>query len=129
MVGEPKPAVNIISRFYSGQPYTPENYRRHQVGPECPSRVGDQPARKPNQLTIDLNFFKSLLWAIPLVKFSCGYINLFDALNPIWVFEDSGQADYTIYEQQDNEADPGWFVRPDFYSEPRSVQMGFKWSF
>ncbi len=129
MVGEPQAGCNIITRFYSGQPYTPEITAGTQVGQNVISGLATNLRRKPNQLTFDLNFFKSFALGNTACEVFLRVYNLFDALNPIWVFEDSGQADYTIYEQQDNEADPGWFVRPDFYSEPRSVQMGFKWSF
>ncbi len=129
LVGGPQLGCNLITRYYSGQPYTPEITSGTQVGQNVIAELPTNLRRKPDQFTVDLNLFKSFVLGNAACEVFLRVYNLFDAKNPIWVFEDSGQADYTIYEQQENEAEPGWFVRPDFYSEPRSVQIGFKWSF
>ena len=50
--------------------------------------------------------------------------NLLDSKNPIIVYTETGKADYSFYEKQAVEADPSWFIRPDYYSEPRKIQVG-----
>ena len=57
--------------------------------------------------------------------------NLFDSRNPVNIYGDTGLADFTLMQEQGEQAgaDPTWFVRPDFYSEPRRFQVGAKISF
>ena len=50
--------------------------------------------------------------------------NLLDAKNPVDVFTETGKADVSLFQGQ-----AGFFLRPDFYSEPRRVQFGAKVSF
>ncbi|MCD6205415.1 MAG: TonB-dependent receptor [Candidatus Marinimicrobia bacterium] len=129
LVGDADLGCNLITRYYSGQPYTPEITAGTLVGQNVIAGLATNLRRKPNRFTVDVNLFKTIL----LGKFRCGFFlrvyNLFDAKNPTTVFEDSGRPDHTIYQQQENEADPSWFIRPDFYAEPRSLQLGLKLSF
>ena len=56
--------------------------------------------------------------------------NLLDNRNPTQVFGDTGLPDVTRDAQAlQGDYDPGYFVRPDFYSEPRRVQLGLQVNF
>jgi hypothetical protein len=51
--------------------------------------------------------------------------NLLDNDNPGGIFADTGDPDFTLQLlTQAEQADNTWFVRPDFYSEPRRIQIG-----
>lgn len=128
-VGKRDLGLNILARYYSGQPYTPDFPFATQTGQNVISGLPTNLRRKPNRFMVDLYAFKSLnLYKFDTELFMRVY-NLFDAKNPIDVFTDSGLPDHTIYQVQDVEADPTWFVRPDYYSAPRRVQVGVKFGF
>ena len=63
--------------------------------------------------------------------------NLFDHLNHINVYNDSGVADYTTYESDAMEQNTGehinsiedWFNNETFYSNPRRVEIGMRYDF
>lgn len=120
---------NSILRFNSGQPYTPEIVSGTLTGQNVLSGLATNSRKKPDLLTVDLNVYKKLrLFRLDGQVFARAY-NLFDAANPRSIWADSGKPDYTVYQKQATEADPSYFLRPDFYSEPRRIQMGLKLEF
>ncbi|MGH7492986.1 MAG: TonB-dependent receptor [bacterium] len=122
---------NVIARFNSGQPYTPEVLSGTLTGQNVISGLPTNSRRKSNLLTVDLNAFKNFTVQKLNFEFFMRVHNLFDAKNPLTVWADTGQADYTARESlaEGQTADPSWFVRPDFYSEPRKIQLGTQISF
>jgi hypothetical protein len=54
--------------------------------------------------------------------------NALDSRNAQSVFADTGEPDLT-FEQPFGSVDPGYFVRPDFYSEPRRMHLGIEFNF
>ena len=59
--------------------------------------------------------------------------NLFDAKAPVSVYSDSGTPDYTIQQFDAAKGSVGglntlddYYYRPQYYSAPRSVSLGFK---
>jgi hypothetical protein len=55
--------------------------------------------------------------------------NLFDSRIATGVYSDTGQPDLTLEEFRQGAVDPGFWVRPQFYREPRRVQLGLKFKF
>ena len=62
--------------------------------------------------------------------------NVFDRLNERNVFTDTGRADYSTEPLYIGDQRPRglntidqFYIRPDFYSEPRKIQIGFEVGF
>jgi outer membrane receptor for ferrienterochelin and colicin len=130
-VGQKNWGGNVITRFNSGQPYTPEILSGTLTGQNVLSGLATNTRQKPSRFIVDLSAFRNLsLDRLNLELFVRVY-NLFDAKSAHTVWDDSGQPDYTGRQNEAaaEEADPSWFVRPDYYSEPRRLQFGMKLSF
>ena len=71
------------------------------------------------------------------MKFYINVFNLFDHLNHVNVYDDTGRADRTLYESQalDQNTDQlintieDWFDNETFYSSPRRIEIGFRYDF
>jgi outer membrane receptor protein involved in Fe transport len=123
--------VSFIGSLGSGWPYTPQIPEENYV-PESNSD------RKPWQKNLDLRVFKNLnLGRLRFVLFAKVF-NVFDNRNERFVFDDTGRAGYTYLNRTSQETQelirnygrPGihtWSefqTRPNFYSRPRSTQLG-----
>jgi outer membrane receptor for ferrienterochelin and colicin len=128
-VGTADWGFNAISLFQTGQPYTPEIVSGTLTGQNVLSGLATNSRSKPDRFTVDLNAFRRFKIYGMGLEFFVRVFNLFDAKNPLAIWTDSGRPDYTVYQKQATEADPTWFVRPDFYSEPRRIQLGAKIGF
>jgi outer membrane receptor protein involved in Fe transport len=120
---------NLISRLQSGQPYTPEIVSGVRTGQNVLADLSTNSRNKPNRFTIDITAFKKFQVSEFDLEFYLMIYNLLDFANPEQVYQDSGQPDYTVYEKQAVEADPTWFTRPDYYSEPRKIQIGLRFNY
>lgn len=116
--------VNTLARFSSGQPYTPSIVSGTLTGQNVLSGLATNTRRRPNLFTIDLNAYKRYRVKSLDFELFVQVYNLLDRKNPVSVWTETGKPDYTIYEEQATDEDPGYFIRPDFYSEPRKVQFG-----
>lgn len=111
--------ISVIGQFGSGLPYTPTKQN---------VRIAlENSARKPVTYKLDLMMYKDL--TINNVKISpfIRVYNLFDRMNERNVYTDTGRAGYTLNPYTDirgvNTAEE-YLNRPDFYGEPRRVQLG-----
>jgi hypothetical protein len=120
---------NLITRFSSGQPYTPEIVSGTLTGQNVLSGLATNSRIKPSRFAVDVNAFRIIKLSGLNFEFFVQIYNLFDAKNPISIWADSGKPDYTVYQQQAVEADASWFIRPDYYSEPRRIQIGTQFNF
>jgi outer membrane receptor for ferrienterochelin and colicin len=120
---------NLISRLQTGQPYTPEVVSGVRTGQNVLPDLATNSRNKPTRLTIDFTTFKKINIARYNLEFFIVVYNLLDFGNPDQVFADSGKPDYSVYDQPTTDADPGWFIRPDYYAEPRRIQIGTRISF
>lgn len=118
--------ISLSSNFFSGQPYTPEIVSGTLTGQNVIPGLSINIRRKPFRIIFDLYAYRMIDLEIFNIEVFLQVFNLFDAKNPLQVWADSGKPDYTVYQNQAIEADPTWFIRPDFYSEPRRVQFGVK---
>lgn len=124
--------LSLVGKLGTGLPYTPQIINGAIYLPTNSDR-------KPTQVSVDLLADKSFdMFDMTFTVFLKIY-NLFDTLNERYVYSDTGSSDYTLEEkmgsaQNTNEKAakiPGlhsateYFVRPDYYSAPRNVRVGF----
>lgn len=122
--------ASFISRFNTGQPYTPVSVTATRTGQSILAGLPDNSRNKPNIFTVDFNIYKNIRFRNLNFQLFMKIFNLFDAENPIVVYGDTGRPDYTLLLlSQAAQADPTWFDNPSFYSEPRRVQVGTRISF
>jgi Outer membrane receptor for ferrienterochelin and colicins len=123
--------MTIIGRFSTGQPYTPSN-PSSQLTTQF-----ENSDRKPSAYNIDLNLYKIIKVLGTNVKLFCQIYNLTDQLNEKYVYASTGRADYpyrTYSELQLTKQNPNFTVdeidlRPNYYSEPRRIIVGFSFDF
>jgi len=121
---------SLRAYFNSGQPYTPSLVPGTRTGQTIISGLRENSRSKPYQFAVDLNMYKNFVFGGFDVQIFMNVYNLLDADNPTSIFSDTGEVDYSLYELTYGElAGPTFFVIPDFYSEPRRVQIGTKISF
>ncbi|MGH7602038.1 MAG: TonB-dependent receptor domain-containing protein, partial [bacterium] len=126
-VGDKNWGVSMLERYNSGQPYTPSIVTAVSTGRNILSGLQQNSRNKPSRFTVDLTGFKNVKIRAFDVQVFAKAFNIFDSKNPVNIFTDTGKADVTLEGNPD--ADPAFFARPDYYSEPRRVQLGAKVSF
>ena len=124
--------VSFIGKLSSGWPYTPNIPLANYV----PEPNSD---RKPWQKNINARLFKKVgIGRHSLIVFAKIY-NLLDTLNEKYVYNDTGRSGYTFINRSSQETEtltkhygePGvhtweeYHNRPDYYSSPRELQIGF----
>lgn len=115
--------ISLLGRIGSGLPYTPslDNLRID----------AENSARKPFQMNFDIHAHKDFQLGTNLVAtvFFKVY-NLFDRMNEIYVYDDTGRATYALYPNTDHGDEFGrhyladYLNRPQYYSAPRLVYIG-----
>jgi outer membrane receptor protein involved in Fe transport len=113
---------SLIARLGSGLPYTPA-LQNQRTGLENSDN-------RPTFFNADLYVTKYLkLFNLPLSLFVKVY-NVFDTVNELNVFSDTGRAGYTLELTRAQQAPRGvntleeYFTRSDFFSAPRQVVFG-----
>ncbi len=122
-LGEPGNYIaSFIGRLGSGLPYTPA-LQNQRTGLENSDN-------KPAYFNVDAYFTKYFEFAGHSISIFAKIFNLFDTLNEINVFGDTGRAGDTL-ELTRNQTPPRgvnttreFFTRPDFYSSPRQIVIG-----
>ncbi len=121
---------SVVFRFSTGQPYTPQNI----------TNVGTlvyNSQNKPSNTDVDLNLYKDFTVGPSTFSIFLRINNLLDTKNATQVFTDTGQPDWSLEEQQKLRINTpskissiqDWYVRPNYYSEPRRVELGTTISF
>ncbi|MBN2000831.1 TonB-dependent receptor, partial [candidate division KSB1 bacterium] len=89
--------ASLISRYYTGTPYTPSFARGAYVGSTAMSGLRENSSRKPNINTYDIYITRAVDIAnLKFTFFLYGY-NIFDQRMETGVFSDTGTASYTTY--------------------------------
>jgi len=121
---------SVLLRYGSGLPYTPN--RTQDISVLLTNR-----GIKPATTTVDLRLYKDFTIAnIDIILFARVF-NLFDTLNEINVYQDSGRAGYTSEEPTEQANNPpehvntlsDWYNNATHFSEPRRVELGFTVTF
>ena len=119
--------ASFIGRLGSGLPYTP-SLQNQRTGLENSDN-------KPAYYDVDLYITKYLEIAGQQFSVFAKIYNLFDTLNEVNVFGDTGRAGDTLELTRNQTAPRGvneteeYFTRPDFYSAPRQIVIGADISF
>ena len=119
----------MIGKIGSGQPYTPfisDNF----------AALITNSKTKPINWNVDLRSYFQFS-QLQGVKFYINIFNLFDRLNHVNVYNDSGRADRTGYQQDAINYNTDelintvsdWFDNETFYSRPRKIELGFRYEF
>ncbi len=127
-VGSSDWGVSLIERFNSGQPYTPEIIQFGRTGQDISFGLEKNSRRKPTLFTLDFTAFKDFNLSSYRVKLFAKMFNILDSKNPDQVFGDTGEADFT-FDSRAVEADKTFYVRPDYFAEPRRIQVGASFGF
>jgi len=116
-----------IAKYGSGLPYTPSEQNQ---------RTGlENSDRKPSTFSVDLFITKNISVDSYNISAFLKIYNVFDTRNEPVVFTDTGRAGTTLELTRAQSAPRGvntleeYFTRPDFYSSPRQVNIGFNFSF
>ena len=120
---------SVRFRFESGFPYTPTFLESAIVGNDVRPEYATNSRRMPHTYELDLTVYKEFKMGPVQPRFFVEVYNILDRRNVVNVFTDSGEADVSIAQLQTTSFDPGFFVRPDFYSEPRRIQAGLQFNF
>lgn len=126
--------ISLLGRYESGLPYTLNPVQGSRIGANVETGLPRNGERRPTLITFDLQVYKdifinmggrSLKWSLFAKVF-----NLFDRRNEQQVFDDTGRATYTQKGDISGEnVDPEAFIYPQYYTEPRRVQVGFSFGF
>ncbi|MCK9211852.1 MAG: TonB-dependent receptor [Ignavibacteriaceae bacterium] len=127
-LGEPGNYIaSFIGRLGSGLPYTP-SLQNQRTGLENSDN-------RPAFYDVDFYLTKYFELATHRVSIFMKIFNLFDTLNEVNVFGDTGRAGDTLELTRNQTAPRGvntikeFFTRPDFYSSPRQIVIGADFSF
>ena len=121
--------IGIIAKIGSGQPYTPS------INQVFSSLVKNSKS-KPGTWNVDLRSY----FQVPKmnsIKFYANIYNVFDHLNHVNVYNDTGLANITGYEKnalnqntdQSINTISEWFDNETYFSSPRRIEIGFKLAF
>jgi outer membrane receptor protein involved in Fe transport len=136
-IGKQGWGVFLLGRYGSGLPYTPVINQAESRGVDASRAVQNNSRRRPATYTADLRAFKNVsLGALNLSLF-LKVFNLFDRRNEVTVYGETGRATATPENLGAenitgvNRINPveAYLTRPDFYSEPREVQLGAELEF
>jgi len=120
--------VSLLGRIGSGLPYTPT---RDAIRVDA-----ENSERKPSQMSFDLHAHKDFYFnKRTYLSFFVKVYNLFDRLNELYVYSDTGRSTYALYPNIDFGDQFGrhhlgdYLNRPHYYSSPRSIRVGMTFGF
>jgi outer membrane receptor for ferrienterochelin and colicin len=116
---------SIIAQWGSGLPYTPRSSQDIAT-------LLTNSQYKPTTFNADLHAYKNIPLGRGMMTVFLRIFNLFDSLNEINVYSDTGRAGVTMDEDKARLSNPSeiinslnqWFIDPTFYAEPRRIEIG-----
>ena len=128
--------MNTIFQFGSGYPYTPVITNYEQQGEILSNVLIRNSRRKSATFRMDTKFFKNIKLGRLQGKVYVNIFNLTDRRNENYVYGDTGTSNETIEKNRAEIISPfeplrpntidQYFNRPDWYDEPREIQMGLQ---
>ena len=128
--------TSLLFQYGSGYPFTPVITNYEGQGGQLANVLIKNSRRKLYTYNFDLKISKSLKINNYNGKIFISINNLLDTRNEIGVYGDTGRANRTIEQVRANIISPyepmrphslnDYFSRPDWYSEPRSIQLGLE---
>ncbi len=127
---QPNYGFSLIGQLGSGLPYTPASSINI-------SGLIQNSEKRPITSTFDMRAYYTLNVGKNNAQIYMNISNLFNHLNHVNVYNDSGVADYTNYETDAANQNTGeyvnsirdWFNNETYYSEPRRVEIGVRYDF
>ena len=114
-------SISLTGTYGSGLPYTPTDTTGQAL------MGGENSGRKPPTYNLDLSASKYMRYRNLRYTLSVKVYNLLDTMNELLVYTDTGRATYT--HQTRATADPGYYIRPYYFSPPRLVKIGISMNF
>ncbi|MBN2103607.1 TonB-dependent receptor [bacterium] len=129
--------ASLIGRYWTGRPFTPQFAQGERTGPASNIGLKENSARLPNQKSVDLYLKKRIKLSGIHINLFMNIYNLFDSRDETTVYADTGTAEYTTTVRPDEiPYDPNrvgslnsYVVRPEWYTAPRQIQVGFSLGF
>ena len=128
--------TSLLFQYGSGYPYTPVITNYEGQGGQLANVLIKNSRRKLYTYNFDLKISRSIRINKFNGKVFININNLLDTRNEISVYGDTGRANRTIEQIRANSISPyepmrshsldDYFSRPDWYSEPRSIQLGME---
>ena len=127
--------ASLIGRYWSGLPYTPTISQGTVFGAGSFKGLPANSDRRPDQFSFDLRLYKNFRLGPGNLSLFASVYNLFDQRNEPGVYDDTGRAGTTL-NLRNASSDPNRIttapfnaIRPDYYNEPRQVQLGMSLGF
>ena len=116
-------------RIGSGFPYTPSFVEATLAGNDVPPEYPTNSRRIPFTYEFDANVYYEFDMGPVRPRVFLDIFNIFDTRNVTGVYSDTGEPDVTLQQFQLGAYDPGYWVRPYNYVEPRRIQAGIEVKF
>jgi len=116
-------------RVGSGFPYTPSFVEATLAGNDVPPEYATNSRRIPTTWEFDFNIYYEFDMGSVRPRIFVDVFNIFDRRNVTGVYSDTGEPDVTLQQFQLGAFDPGFWVRPFNYTEPRRIQAGIEFKF
>lgn len=121
---------SLIGTLGSGQPYTPRKT-------EDVSVLRQNSEKKPTTFNVDMRMYKDFNLFQRKFTFFLRVLNVFDRLNEVNVFDDTGRAGFTTDLENKQALNPRmfvntleeWYTDATHYSEPRRIEFGVMFDF
>lgn len=121
---------SILAQYGSGLPYTPR-------ASQDISTLLSNSQLKPGNFNVDLKLYRDFKVSFGTVSVFTRIFNLFDRLNEVNVYTDTGKAGFTQDLEVAEKTNPDelvntlndWFTNPTHYSEPRRIEAGVSINF
>lgn len=126
---------SLIGNFYTGQPYTPDVNKNTRVTQNAFPRNSQS---KPVNFNLDLRLYKDLMIGETTLALFLKIFNVLDLNNPREVYTNSGDPFFSFDELDAEKINlptyygitlNDYYTRPDFFSEPRRVEIGVSYNF
>ena len=122
--------VSMIGQLGSGLPYTP------RASQDITTLLTNS-QKKPMTYNVDLRAYKDFSVGPGNLNIFLRVLNLFDVMNAVNVYDDTGKPGFTRDEEIAAATNPPefinsldrWFTNSTHFSEPRRIEIGFTYSF
>jgi len=130
--------VSLIGRYGSGLPYTPVLNQAEGRGEDANRTIPKNSRRRPEQFSMDLTASKTFEVGPANLVLFLRVFNLLDRRNEVIVYGETGRAYASVENLGAGPIDQNvdrvntvdqYILRPDYYSEPREIQLGFEVNF
>lgn len=126
----PSWGISFIGNYGSGQPYTPRQ------GADV-ATIRDNSESKPTFWNVDTRLFKNFQFLKSNITVFLRVFNLFDTLNEIEVYDDTGRGRFTTDLERNRRLNPRqdintideWYINITHFSEPRRIEFGLMFNF